>query len=120
MFQYSAKVMRVVDGDTLWLDIDLGFYTHRETDIRLAGINTPERVEYRAQGIVDPAKAYVESNVPPGSSVVVDITTRDKYGRWLGVIRFLPGSTVREDILQNGRVLNHELLAQGLAKPYMK
>lgn len=112
--------MRIVDGDTLWLDIDLGFYTHRETDIRLAGINTPESVEYRVQGIHDPAKQYVESNVPAGSTCVVDITTRDKYGRWLGVIRFLPGSMIREDILQNGRVLNDELLAQGLAKPYKK
>jgi micrococcal nuclease len=120
MFQYSAQVIRIVDGDTLWLDIDLGFYTHRQVDIRLANINTPERVQYTAQGIQDPARAYVEECLAIGSECVVDITTRDKYGRWLGVIRFLPGVTKREEIAKFGRVLNDELLARGFALPYQK
>jgi len=120
MFQYEAKIIRWVDGDTAWLDIDLGFYTHRETDVRLAGINTPERVEYRVQGLVDAAKEFNEQRCPPGSVVIAEITTRDKYGRWLAKIKYLTGSPVREDILQNGRWLNDDLIAEGLAKPYQK
>lgn len=120
MFQYEAKIVRIVDGDTLWLDIDLGFYTHRITDVRLAGINAPERVEYKLSGIEDRSKAFIEQWLPPGSSCIAEITTRDKYGRWLARILFLPGHVGREDIAQNGRCLNDELLANGLAEPYKK
>ena len=120
MFQYQAEVLRWVDGDTVWLKIDLGFYTHRETDVRLARINAPERVEWSLRGLVDEVKAYNEKRLPPGSVCIVEITKRDKYGRWLGEIRYLEGSSVREDILQNGRVLNDELLENGLVKVYKK
>jgi len=120
MFQYEAEVIRWVDGDTAWLDIDLGFYTHRQTDVRLAGINTPERVEYRLQGIVDQAKAFNEARCPAGAFVIVEITRRDKYGRWLALIRYMTGARVREEILQHGRCLNDDLLAEGLAQPYKK
>lgn len=120
MYQYSGKVIRWVDGDTVWLDIDLGFYTNRRTDVRLAEVNTPERVVYKTQGGIDPAKAFNESVLPPGAECVVDILGQDKFGRWLAVIRYLPGATSREDIVRNGVVLNHELLRRGLAVPYKK
>lgn len=120
MFQYEAKIIRWVDGDTCWLDVDLGFYTHRETDVRLAGINTPERVEYTAQGIQDQAREFNEARCPAGAGVIAEITTRDKYGRWLARILYLPGHVAREDLLQNGRCLNDDLIAAGIAKPYQK
>lgn len=120
MFEYEAEIMRWVDGDTVWLDIDLGFYTHRETDIRLARINAPERVQYTTQGIVDKVKEYNERVCPPGAVVVVGITSRDKYGRWVGEIRYLAGSRKREMIRMQGSSLNDELLQKGLVKPYGK
>lgn len=120
MFEYEAKIIRWVDGDTVWLDIDLGFYTHRETDIRLARINAPERVQYTAQGIKDQVKEHNERVCSPGSVVVVGITSRDKYGRWIGEIRYLPGSTSRDDIRERGSSLNDDLLQKGLVKPYNK
>jgi len=41
-FCYSAKVKRVVDGDTVDLLVDLGFDIHHKIRVRLYGINTPE------------------------------------------------------------------------------
>ena len=43
MYEYKAKVLRVVDGDTVDVDIDLGFgiWMHRER-VRMMGIDTPE------------------------------------------------------------------------------
>jgi micrococcal nuclease len=120
MFQYEAEIIRWVDGDTVWLNIDLGFYTHRETDIRLARINTPERIQYTVQGLQDQVKIHNEQACPVGSVCVVEITKRDKYGRWLGEIRYLPGSRSRDDILSRGTCLNDELLVKGLAQPYKK
>lgn len=118
MFQYEAKVIRIVDGDTLWLDIDLGFRLHIQTDVRLAHINTPETVNYSLQGISDPAAAYVSECVPPGASCVVEISRPDKYSRWLATIFFLPGEVDRAKILAGPRVLNDELVKRGFAKHY--
>ncbi|MCC7188805.1 MAG: thermonuclease family protein [Anaerolineales bacterium] len=120
MFQYEAKILRWVDGDTCWLDVDLGFYTHRETDVRLAGINTPERVEYRLQGIQDKAREFNEARCPAGASVIAEITTRDKYGRWLARIIYARDATRREELLATGRCLNDELISEGIAQPYQK
>jgi endonuclease YncB( thermonuclease family) len=120
MFQYAAEVLRIIDGDTLWLNLDLGFRTHLEVDVRLADINAPEVVNFRVSGLQDRAVIYIRECVPPGATCVVDITRPDKYGRWLGTIRYLKGSVDRDEILQKGTVLNDELLARGFVKPYKK
>lgn len=118
MFQYGATVGRILDGDTLWLDVDLGFRTHLQIDVRLAHIDTPESINWTAQGLIDPAAVYVAKCLPPGSPVVVDIIKQEKYGRWLAVIYFQPGVMDRNLILQNPRVLNDELVREGLAVRY--
>lgn len=118
MFEYEAKMLRIVDGDTYWMDLDLGFHIHTEVEVRMAHINTPETVNYKATGIVDPAAVYVAQCVPPGSLCVVQISRAEKYGRWLSTILFQPGVTKREDILKNPRVLNDELVQKGFAQRY--
>ena len=42
MFEYFCKVTRVVDGDTIDVDVDLGFNIWHKARVRLAGIDTPE------------------------------------------------------------------------------
>lgn len=118
MFQYEAKVIRVVDGDTLWLDIDLGFRVHMEIDVRLAKINAPERAQWTAQGLSEPAMDYINAQTPPGSTVLVDISRPEKYGRYLATLLYLPGVSDRNEILRSGRVLNDELLDLGLVAKY--
>ncbi|MCQ3938435.1 MAG: hypothetical protein DPW18_15510 [Chloroflexi bacterium] len=118
MFQYEAKLLQIVDGDTLKLQIDLGFNVHIIEVVRLVRINTPETVHFSARGIEDPARRYIEENCPVGTVLVVDISRREKYGRWLAEVRFLPGEVDRVKILQNPRNLNDELLRAGLALPY--
>ena len=39
---YRAKALRVIDGDTVHIEVDLGLRVKRELDIRLIGINAPE------------------------------------------------------------------------------
>ncbi len=118
MFQYEAKVIRWVDGDTAWLDIDLGFRIHTEIQIRLAHINTPEIVTYQGAGIVDPALQHCEHYLPPGSVCVVDVSRPEKYGRYLAVVYYQLGVTDREKIMQGPRVLNDELIKAGFATRY--
>lgn len=118
MFQYEATVIRIVDGDTLWLRVDLGFKIRVDVDVRLAHINTPEKLNYGISGVIDPAMLYINNCIPPGSTCVVEISRAEKWGRWLGTIRYLKGSTSRDDILRSGTVLNDELVKNGLARSY--
>ena len=66
MYTYKAKCLRVVDGDTLDAQIDLGFDTHKVIRIRLVGINTPESrtrdLEEKARGLA--AKQFVVDALP--------------------------------------------------------
>jgi micrococcal nuclease len=117
MFQYQATVVRIVDGDTAYLDINLGFFIRMTIDVRLNGINTPEiRGPSRAAGLT--SKTYVEQAIPVGSTVVVETYKAEKYGRYLADIHYLPGSTDRNEILAKGRLLNQELVEKGLAVAY--
>jgi len=118
MFEYEAKMLRIVDGDTYWLDLDLGFRIRTQIEVRMAHINTPETVNYTAKGIVDPAAVYVAQCVPPGAVCVVQISRAEKYGRWLATILYQPGALKRDDILRNPRVLNDELVQKGFAVHY--
>lgn len=118
MFQYKAVIERIVDGDTLKVLIDLGFYMHHETTIRLARINAPEVLNWGAEGIVDPARAFIEKNCGVGSIVVLDVKKTEKFGRWLAEVLYRQGAVNHNQILENPRVLNDELVREGLAKPY--
>lgn len=93
LFWYRAKVRRVVDGDTLDLEFDLGLAAYRRERVRLHGVDTPEifgvpkESEEYARGME--AKAFVVERVE-GQTVWVH-TYKDKqgkYGRYLADIFF--------------------------------
>lgn len=84
---YRAVVVRVIDGDTIDVDIDLGFNMWALNQrIRLKGIDAPETrtrdLEEKAEGLR--SKARVEELCPVGSSVFLTtefFPERGKYGR---------------------------------------
>lgn len=98
-FIYRAVARRVIDGDTVELDIDLGFgsWLHARP-IRLLGVLAPEtRGPERAEGMM--AKAELERLLPVGSEVVLRSSKdgKDKYGRYLGdITRVSPHLAVNE------------------------
>ena len=90
MYEYRAKVEKVVDGDTMDLSIDLGFDIFYASRVRLLGIDTPEsrtrNLEEKKRGLA--AKDRVLELCPVGSSVILK-TSKDgkgKFGRILGTI----------------------------------
>jgi micrococcal nuclease len=90
MYEYRAKVEKVVDGDTMDLSIDLGFDIFYASRVRLLGIDTPESrtrdLEEKKRGLA--AKDRVLELCPVGSSVILK-TSKDgkgKFGRILGSI----------------------------------
>ena len=80
----NAKVERVIDGDTLVLNVDLGCSVIVNMTTRLNGINAPEK--NTPEGIT--TKKWLEDKLPVNSSVVVQTVKdkKEKYGRYLAVI----------------------------------
>lgn len=105
----------VYDGDTVWLEIDLGFHTVKVESIRLFGINAPE-----LHGIQMPdgkkARDWLRGKLPyrPHQFTLLTIPARNgadkqgKYGRYLGAI-WLDGEE---------KSVNQQMLEIGLAVPY--
>lgn len=98
-----ATVLRTVDGDTVRLQLDLGWNTYRTENCRVLGINAPEM--NTAEGKA--ARAYAQQLLPDGAEVVFVSRCLDKYGRPLG------------DILHAGGDFGHDMLAAGHAVPYL-
>ena len=106
-YQYWGKVVRVVDGDTVDIEVELGFEVKFFGRFRLIGVDTPEifgvkksSEEYK-QG--KKAAEYVESVIPPGTWVEIRTYAgpREKYGRWLCEI-FVDGSNLNQDLIDKG------------------
>ena len=123
LYTYSAEVLKVVDADTLELNIDVGFHTRMQHKVRLRGINCPEAKTKKGEK----AKAFVEralgvmagarAGQTAGSPLVVIRTYKtEKFGRYLADLWYLKGETNKERILEKGKFLNQVLLDNGLAE----
>jgi micrococcal nuclease len=102
VFEYNCKIVKVVDGDTADVDIDLGFGVWlKKQRIRFYGIDTPESrtrdLEEKKYGLM--AKEMVLAHLPIGSTQILR-THKDgvgKYGRILG--SFVVGDTTLNQML---------------------
>jgi micrococcal nuclease len=85
--RYKALVLRVVDGDTIKVAIDLGFNIVLQTKIRLAGIDSAELRDKATQEKAEAAKKYVEEHLLSKEIILKSLKT-EKYGRYLAFIYF--------------------------------
>ena len=84
MHTYKCTILRVVDGDTVDVDIDLGFGVWmRKERIRVLGIDTPEsRTRDKTEKVYgNLAKEFVKDFLPIGSKQTL-ITEKDKTGKF--------------------------------------
>ena len=90
MFEYKCVITKIVDGDTVDVDIDLGFSVWlKKQRIRLYGVDTPEsRTSDKIEKIYGrKAKAFVQERLPLRSDQVLRTKlddSRGKFGRILG------------------------------------
>ena len=98
-------VVRVLDGDTLELHIDMGNETVWQSKFRLYGIDTPE-MHGPERAKAEQAQARLEALLRLGVQEVETLKA-DKYGRYLVNIT-----------LTDGRNVSQILISEGLGKPY--
>jgi micrococcal nuclease len=111
MYTYKANIVRVVDGDTVIADIDLGFNIwQKDQSIRLSGINAPE-LKGATLEAARQSRQFLEKLVLNKRVVIrTEKDKREKYGRWLGVIQ------IEED--KNLIEINRRMIAEGHAVAY--
>lgn len=93
LYKYRARVVNVVDGDTLDAVIDLGFLVSVRERFRLMRINAWEtKGEEKEKGLL--AKAFLQSTIEKvKGEILLESMGKDKYGRWLAEIWFIEPDT---------------------------
>lgn len=116
-FWYGARVLNVVDGDTVDLMIDLGFNIHHKIRVRLYGVNTPEsRTKDAAEKEMGlKAKSFTKDWLDRHQWVFVNTIPdkNDKYGRILAKI-------YSSDQVNDAKTacLNTDIIQAGFAREY--
>jgi micrococcal nuclease len=101
MYTYNAHVVSVYDGDTITVDIDLGFDVNmRSLKIRLYGINAPEvRGTTKLLGLA--SRDALRARILDKNIVIRTIRDKqEKYGRWLGLVE-LDGENINDWLVKN-------------------
>lgn len=116
MYTYKATIVRIVDGDTIYVDVDLGFFLRQTMKVRLKGVNTPEtRGVSRPEGLK--AKQFVIDTLADCPVVVIKTSKIGKFGRYIADVLFLPGSDSTSEILKKGKNLTKLLLDKKMGLP---
>ena len=109
MYEYRVKkLIAVIDGDTIDVDIDLGFDISLMKRVRMAGIDTPEsRTSDKFEKTLGlEAKEYLKKHIKDATSIVIKTELPDsseKYGRILGWV-YVDGGTksINETMIEDG------------------
>lgn len=119
-YTYKATVTDVYDGDSITVNIDLGFWIiMHEQKIRLYGINAPEiKGIDREKGLQ--SKEWLKNKILGKTIILQTIKDKsEKYGRLLGVI-YLPEISINEGIETTIYTnINELMVKQGLADLYI-
>jgi micrococcal nuclease len=105
VYEYSARLTKVVDGDTVDLLVDVGFGIHVQQRIRLLGVNCPEHGTTAGDDATAFTKAWLEQYGPD----LIVRTVRDRKEKWGRMLGTISAGT---------RILNSDLIAGGHAVDY--
>lgn len=111
---YPAKVERVIDGDTIVVDLYLGLGVVLDDQyIRFYGINAWEpKGEQKEKGLK--AKEYLEERLKEGN-IEIEIrpewskseTGKDSFGRWIGTV-YVKGVNINAELVEKGHAVKYE------------
>jgi len=117
VWEYKVKVIKVIDGDTVDVRIDLGFKIHHMIRVRVYGINTPEtrtrNLEEKARGMRAKGRMWdlLDTAEDQDKDIILKSHGVGKFGRCLGELFIESDDGSRLDIQQT-------LIAEGHAEAY--
>jgi micrococcal nuclease len=98
-----AQIVKIVDGDTVDVEFDLGFHLKFKQRVRLHGVNTPERGQLGYKEATEFLTKYLNNYC------TLDLEqTTDKYGRYIAWIYV------------DAVLINYEIIKNGFGVPYME
>jgi endonuclease YncB( thermonuclease family) len=114
-YLYKAKILNVIDGDTLLLDVDLGFEVWKQQRVRLAQIDCAEMKTLEGKK----AFRFVRDKIVDLDFVVIKTNKVDIFGRYVGDIFYDPTSSLNlDEIFLKGVHLNEEIVGKGFARVF--
>ena len=112
MYEYGCQVTRVVDGDTIDVDLDLGFDIIYKCRVRLYGIDTPEsrtrNKDEKVRGKL--ASKFLQDAINNGNHVILRTQLKDskgKFGRVLASV-IVDGIDINQSMVTNHMAVRYE------------
>lgn len=96
MYTYNATIIKVIDGDTIKVLVDLGFKIFVEKTLRLARINAPETST--PEGLI--SKTWLTEKLPKDSKITFTSKSLDNYGRSIAEV-FIDTVKLSDLIIEN-------------------
>ena len=109
MYHYKAKLVRVIDGDTIDVDIDLGFDVWlKRQRVRLAGIDAPEsRTRNNAEKVLGLAAKARLTELCSAEMQLESLGT-GKFGRILGIPKTSDGVSICSNLIDAGHAVEYQ------------
>jgi micrococcal nuclease len=100
VYEYKARLVEVIDGDTLKARVDLGFHVSVEVTLRLKRIDAPElRGPDKQRGLL--AKSALNAFCLGEMTIRTEKAPGDKYGRWLAEVS-VNGQSINDMMVHDG------------------
>jgi micrococcal nuclease len=96
LYNYKATLVKIVDADTIEVDIQLGFYINFRAKIRLAGINAPEKNTEDGKEAIK----WLTNYVPLGHEITLSVY------RWLATVTY-NGNNVNQELVKSGHAVEY-------------
>ena len=113
MYEYKCKIVKVVDGDTVDIDLDLGFGVWlRDERVRIMGIDTPEsRTSDKIEKVFGLLAKDRLNSLLGGEAILLSQVTKGgenmkgKFGRILGNFKTMNGDNISDILMNEGHAV---------------
>jgi len=107
VYERTAVVTKVVDGDTLHLDVDLGCDTSLAMTVRLYGVNAPEMSTPEGRVAKQFVADWIAGRAGHGFVLRTVKDRREKYGRYLADLLAADGTSLCQALLDSGNAVTY-------------
>ena len=111
MYEYRAKVTRIIDGDTIDVDVDLGFDVWLKNRVRMYGMDTPESrtrdKEEKYRGLL--SKEYLKEALKGPKEVILKTKKGEETGKF---------GRILAEVWVDGVNINKKMISEGYAVAY--